>query len=142
MMSEEISPNSKTWQRLRMVCTTLWGSVVASTQVTWAGGSSRVLSSAFSAPAVSMWTSSSRYTLARPGEARLTRSSRARMSSTLLFEAASSSCRSKDRPSAIETQDSQAPQGSPSPPRSVQFSALASTRAVDVLPLPRGPCSR
>ena len=142
MMSEEISPSSKTWQRLRMVCTTLWGSVVASTQVTWAGGSSRVLSSAFSAPAVSMCTSSSRYTLARPGDARLTRSSSDRMSSTLLLEAASSSWRSKDRPCWIERQDSQTQQGSPSSLRSVQFSALASTRAVEVLPLPRGPCSR
>ena len=79
MMSAEISPSSNTWQRPPDGLHHLVGSVVASTQVTWAGGSSRVLSSAFSAPAVSMWTSSSRYTLARPGEARLTRSSRARM---------------------------------------------------------------
>ena len=53
-------PRSKTWQRLRIVSTTLWGSVVASTQTTWSGGSSRVFSRAFSAPGVSMWASSSR----------------------------------------------------------------------------------
>ena len=49
------------------------------------------------------------------------------MSSTLLLEAASSSWRSKDRPCWIDTQDSQVQQGSPSSPRSVQFSALART---------------
>ena len=80
--------------------------------------------------------------MARPGDARLTRSSSVRMSSTLLLEAASSSWRSNERPCWIDTQDSQTQQGSPSEPMSVQFSALASTLAVEVLPLPRGPCSR
>ena len=64
------------------------------------------------------------------------------MSSTLLLEAASSSWRSNERPSWIDRQDSQTQQGSPLSPRSVQLSALASTRAVEVLPLPLGPCSR
>ena len=50
--------NSKCWVRLRMVGSTFCGSVVARTKTTWAGGSSRVLSRAFEAAAVSMWTSS------------------------------------------------------------------------------------
>ena len=53
-----ISPNSKCWARLRMVGSTFCGSVVASTNVTWAGGSSSVFSSAFDAAVDSMWTSS------------------------------------------------------------------------------------
>ena len=44
--------------RLRMVGGTFCGSVVASTNTTWAGGSSTVFSSAFAAAVESMWTSS------------------------------------------------------------------------------------
>ena len=133
--------NSRCWERLRMVSTTLCGSVVARTKITWSGGSSSVLSRAFSAPAVSMWTSSRRYTLVRPGVPRATLASRSRMSSTLLLDAASSSCRSNEVPASMDTQDSHVPHGSPST-TSVQFSALARTRAAVVLPVPRGPLSR
>ncbi len=52
------SRNSKCWVRLRMVGSTFWGSVVASTKTTWAGGSSSVFSSALEAAVDSMWTSS------------------------------------------------------------------------------------
>ena len=41
--------NSKCWVRLRMVGSTFCGSVVASTNTTWSGGSSSVFSSAFDA---------------------------------------------------------------------------------------------
>ena len=71
-----------------------------------------------------------------------TRSSRSRMSSTLLLEAASCSrSQSVTRPSATATQVSQMPQGSPSSGVS-QLSALARMRAVEVLPVPRGPLNR
>ncbi len=133
--------SSRCWDRLRMVSTTLWGSVVASTKTTWSGGSSRVLSRAFSAPEVSMWTSSRRYTLVLPGVPRATLANRSRMSSTLLLDAASSSCRSNDVPSSTASHEGQAQHGSP-PSGVVQFSALARIRAAVVLPVPRGPLSR
>ena len=50
--------NSRCWVRLRMVGGTFWGSVVASTNTTWLGGSSSVLSSALAAAVESMCTSS------------------------------------------------------------------------------------
>ncbi len=65
-----------------------------------------------------------------------------RTSSTLLWEAASSSMTSRDVPAAIATQDEQVESGSPSTPRFSQFSALAMMRAVVVLPVPRGPANR
>jgi hypothetical protein len=52
------SENSKCWVRDRIVGRTIWGSVVASTKMTWSGGSSSVLSSAVEASFVNMWTSS------------------------------------------------------------------------------------
>ena len=54
------------WQRLSMVTGSLPGSVVANIKITYAGGSSRVLSSAFDAPGESIWASSSMYTLYLP----------------------------------------------------------------------------
>ncbi len=51
---------SKRWQRETMVGVTLCGSVVARTKMMCGGGSSSVLSRAFSALWVSMWTSSRR----------------------------------------------------------------------------------
>ena len=69
------------------------------------------------------------------------RETRSRMASTPLLEAASSSWTSSEVPLAISTQEVQTPQGSPSC-RSVQLSALARIRAVDVLPVPRGPLKR
>ena len=56
---------SKRWQRLKMVGRTRWGSVVASTNTTRGGGSSRVLSRALKAAVESMWHSSITYTFQR-----------------------------------------------------------------------------
>ncbi len=85
---------SKTWQRLRMVGSTLWRSVVAMMKMAWAGGSSRVLRKALKALVESMWTSSMMNTLYFPTVGGMfTCSIRLRMSSTLLLEAASSSTR-------------------------------------------------
>ena len=49
---------SNRWQRERMVGSTLWISVVARIKMTCAGGSSRILSRALTAPGESMWHSS------------------------------------------------------------------------------------
>ena len=68
-----------------------------------------------------------------------------RMSLTPVREAASISSTSTCRPSAMATQASQTPQGSivapPRPSAPVQFSPLATIRAVVVLPTPRTPVS-
>ena len=77
-----------------------------------------------------------------PGEPRCTFEMRSRMSSTLLLEAASSSCTSNDLPFSMARQLSHSPHGSPSLPRLAQLSAFARMRAVDVLPVPRGPLNR
>ena len=61
---------SKRWQRERIVSGILCGSVVARTNTTCGGGSSRVLSRALNASLVSMWTSSMMYTLKRPCDGR------------------------------------------------------------------------
>jgi hypothetical protein len=127
-----------------MVGRTFSGFVVASTNTTCSGGSSSVFSSAFEAAALSICTSSTRYTFrfeVAPSP-RWTLSVRSRMLSTLLFDAASSSNRSRNRSSAMAPQFSQTPHGSPSAPRFRQFSALARMRAVVVLPVPRGPENR
>ncbi len=124
-----------------MVGSTFCGSVVASTKITWAGGSSSVFSSAFDAAVESMWTSSTMYTFCRPGVPRAAWATRSRIASTPLLEAASSSWTSSEVPFAISRQETQTPQGSPSR-RSAQFSALARIRAVEVLPVPRGPLNR
>ena len=63
------------------------------------------------------------------------------MSSTLLLEAASSSMTSSARPSRMDVQLAQTSQTSPSC-KSVQLTALARIRAIDVLPVPRGPTKR
>jgi hypothetical protein len=91
-----------------------------------------------------MWTWSTMYTLrfASPARPRLTLCTRSRTLSTPLFDAASSSARSKNAPAAIATQFSHLPQGSESGCRSRQLSAFASRRAVDVFPVPRGPENR
>ena len=60
------------------------------------------------------------------------------MSSTLLFDAASISTTSRARPSRMATHASHESSGSPSW-RFVQLSAFARIRAIDVLPVPRGP---
>ena len=63
MSSGSIRVKSYRWQRERMVAGTFWISVVAKIKITWAGGSSRVLSSALKAAVDSMCTSSMMYTL-------------------------------------------------------------------------------
>jgi len=63
-------------------------------------------------------------------------------SSTLRFDAASISKRSRKVPAAMARQFSHSPHGSPSSPRFVQFSAFARMRAVLVFPVPRGPENR
>ncbi len=60
-----IRRKSYRWQRERMVIGTLWLSVVAKMNFTWAGGSSRVFRNALKAPVDSMWTSSTMTTLKR-----------------------------------------------------------------------------
>ena len=127
--------------RLRMVGSTFSGSVVASTNTTWSGGSSSVFSSVLDAAVDSMWTSSRMYTFVRPGEPIDARLMRSRMASMPLLEAASSSWTSKERPSSMATHESQTPHGSPSM-TSVQFRTLPRMRAVEVLPVPRGPLKR
>ncbi len=66
-----------------------------------------------------------------------------RMFCTPVFEAASISCTSTCRPSAMATQGSQTPHGAvvgpPVPSGPTQFSPLAMMRAVVVLPVPRMP---
>ena len=124
-----------------MVGSTFCGSVVASTNTTWSGGSSSVFSSALDAAGDSMWTSSRMYTLVRPGEPSADRSIRSRMASTPLLDAASSSNTSKLVPASIARQESHSQHGSPSW-RFSQLRTLARMRAVEVLPVPRGPENR
>jgi hypothetical protein len=64
------------------------------------------------------------------------------MSSTELWEAASSSKTSSEVPSVMATQLGQTLHGDPSEPRFTQLSALARMRAVVVFPVPRGPLNR
>ncbi len=124
-----------------MVGGTFWGSVVARTNTTWLGGSSNVFNNALAAAVESMWTSSTMYTFQRPGVPSPAWATRSRMASTPLFEAASSSCTLRELPCVISRHEVQTPHGSPSTGVS-QLSALASIRAEDVLPVPRGPLKR
>ena len=103
--------NSKCWVRDRRVGSTFCGSVVASTNTTCAGGSSSVFSSVFDAAGESMCTSSMMYTLRRleAPTPRCTLWMSSRIASTPLFDAASSSTRSKNVPAATATQFSQVP---------------------------------
>src|SRR5687767_6725128 len=73
----------------------------------------------------------------------MARSLSSRASSTPRFEAASISTTSRlELPLQIRWQDVHSPQGSPSADLFSQLSAMASTRASVVLPVPRGPQSR
>jgi hypothetical protein len=63
------------------------------------------------------------------------------MASTPLLDAATSSCTTRDVPPCTATHEEHAPHGSP-PSRLVQLRALARMRAVEVLPVPRGPLNR
>ena len=121
---------------------TLCTSVVAKMNFTWGGGSSSVLRKALKAPTVSMCTSSTITTLKRSlcGRYGIDSWSR-RTSSTPLFDAPSISSTSVSRPAVISTQIAHVPHGSGVGPDS-QLSALASRRAVVVLPTPRTPVKR
>ena len=132
---------SKCWVRLRMVGSTFCGSVVASTNTTWSGGSSSVFSSAFDAAVESMWTSSRMYTFVRPGVPSDALAMRSRMASTPLLEAASSSWTSKLVPASMARHEAHSQSGSPST-GFAQLRTLARMRAVEVLPVPRGPLNR
>ena len=135
---------SKRWQRLRIVGSTRWGSVVANTNTTCGGGSSRVLSSALNAAVESMWHSSTTYTFQRACTgANRERSIRSRMLSTPVLEAASISITSSAVPRAIVVQSSQVPQGwGVGPSWLRQLSERARILALEVLPVPRGPLNR
>ena len=126
-----------------MVGRILCFSVVARMKIACAGGSSSVLRNALNAACESMCTSSMMYTLYLPtcGGTR-TWSIRALMSSTPLFEAASSSWIQYERPSAKERHDSHVPHGSISAEGLEQLIIFAKIRAVVVLPTPRGPQKR
>src|SRR5690606_35768984 len=89
------------------------GSVVANKNLTCSGGSSRVFNSALKLLLVSMCTSSIKYTLYLPcvGEYWVL-SSRSRIESTPVCEAASISIKSKKRPWSIDVQIEHVPQGS------------------------------
>ncbi len=134
-------PKGRCWVRLLMVGSTFCGSVVARMNTTWPGGSSRVFNNALDAAVESMCTSSRMYTLVRPGVPMAARLMSSRTASTPLLEAASSSWTSIDVPASMARQDSHSPQGSPSVTL-VQLRALARMRAVEVLPVPRGPLKR
>ena len=112
-------------------------------KIACAGGSSSVLRKALKADCESIWTSSMMYTLYFPTCGGIwTWSIRALMSSTPLFEAASSSRMQYERPSANDRQDSHSPHGSMSADGFEQLIAFAKIRAVEVLPTPRGPQKR
>ena len=114
------------------------GSVVASMNTTYSGGSSRVLSSALNASVESICTSSIIYIFFLPiagGYFTLSRSSL--IFSTPLFDAASISMTSINVPSFMERQLAHLPHGLSLSAR--QFKPLASIRAVVVFPVPRVP---
>ncbi|RIH74234.1 hypothetical protein Mcate_02788 [Meiothermus taiwanensis] len=130
----------KCWVRERMVGGMRSGSVVAKMKITWGGGSSSVFKSALKALLDIMWASSRITTLCWPrmGLSRM-RSRSSRTSSTELLEAASISSTSGCRPSRTSRQPSQVPQGLGS---LEQLTAWAISRALLVLPTPRGPENR
>ena len=131
------------WQRLSIVGSILCFSVVASMNMAWEGGSSRVLRNALNADAESMCTSSIMNTEYLPVWGGIcTWSISVFMSSTPLFEAASSSWMQYDLPSWNERHDSHSPQGSKSGPGFEQLIVLAKMRAALVLPTPLGPQNR
>ena len=134
---------SYVWQRERIVGSILCFSVVASMKIACAGGSSRVLRKALNAADESICTSSMIYTLYLPiCGGIITFSVRSLISSTELFDAASSSWIQYERPCANERHDSHSPHGSRSAPGFMQLIVLAKILAVDVLPTPLGPQNR
>src|SRR5438093_9953261 len=109
---------------------------------TCGGGSSRVFRSALKECCDSMWTSSMMKILKRLRMGWCaTVANRSRILSTCVCDAPSISSTSNARPSAISRQFAHSLHGSWLTPRS-QLSALARSRAVVVLPTPRGPAKR
>ena len=106
------------------------------------GGSSKIFSKALKAAVESICTSSTMYTRLRTAAGAYTASSRrARIWSTPLLEAASSSTTSKMEPLSMPTQAGHFPQGLPWTGDS-QLTALAKILAQVVLPVPRVPVNR
>src|SRR5437867_10632264 len=111
-------------------------------KTTCGGGSSRIFSKALNAEVESMWTSSIikiLYRLRAGAYLALSRSSR--ILSTPVFEAASISKTSMDRPAEISSQAGHRLHGVIVGP-SAQLRLLAKIRAVVVFPTPRGPEKR
>lgn len=137
---------SKRWQRESTVIGTLRISVVANTNFTCGGGSSKVFSSALNALRESMCTSSIMKIFVRACSGRKRVASMiSRTSLTPVREAASISITSVWRSTRMAAQLAQTPHGSavgpPCPSGPMQFSARAMMRAVVVLPTPRTPVS-
>src|SRR5262249_6713218 len=135
--------NSKTWQRDRMVSGTFCSSVVAMIKTTEGGGSSIVFKRALNA-ALESWCTSSMMKIryrSRHGAPGALLMIEVRTVSTPVFEAASISSTSTDVEVAISRQEAHSPQGSTVGPF-MQLRALATIRAVVVLPTPRAPAKR
>ena len=133
---------SNLWHLDSIVAGNFCGSVVASINFTCAGGSSSVFNKALNAPVDNICTSSIIYTLYFASVGRkFTSSLIARISSTLLFDAASISTTSVNEPESIALQISHSLHGSPSFGFK-QFIALANIFAAVVFPVPRPPLNR
>ena len=119
------------------------GSVVQKMKTIPGGGSSSHFRRASQASLVKRCTSSRMSTLRfRSVGGFVIRGIRSSRTSSMRFEvAALDSTTSKVAPSVMAMQERQVPQGSPSA-GARQFSALATMRAVEVLPVPRGPTKR
>src|SRR5438309_9288242 len=130
--------NSKSWQREEIVSGTLCSSVVAMMKTTFGGGSSIVLSNALNALSDNMCISSMMKTLkrSRAGLMPMFVIMTSRTLSMPVFEAASISSTSIERPSAISRQEAQAVSSVVAQGVAVglstlwQLSALATSRAV------------
>ena len=111
---------------------------------TLGGGSSSVFKRALQAAVESMCASSRMKTRWAEGRAAtiVTCTLMSLMFSTELWEAASNSWTSRELPTTMAWQVAHWSQGSPSGQGSSQLIALARMRAVEVLPVPRGPAKR
>ena len=136
------SRNSSQYSFDKIVGNSLWTSVVAKMKTTCAGGSSSVFKRALNAETESLCTSSMIYTryFAVVG-VKLDSSMSARMLSTPLLLAASSSTTSKTEPSSSPLHTSHLPHGSPFW-GSKQLTAFARIFAQVVFPVPREPVNR
>jgi hypothetical protein len=99
------------------------------------------LSRAFDAPADSMWTSSTMYTFVRPLVPSDARWIRSRIAVDAVVRCGVELGDRHRGPASTARHGSHTPHGSPSW-RSSQFRAFARIRAVEVLPVPRGPLNR